>query len=175
MREPQNSTSFGPWRAYDGNVMQPQLRFPTLVLAAGALVLIAAVAIGERMGDRVIGQATQQTLESVGPISVSPSPDASPRAYGPDWKRSQALSAAGDPRFPDPRVPPQPLPTLAPTPTPRPATPKPTATPTPNVPIWRQKPLPTIPPSAGPAGPLSPSPAPTTSQSPPAVVESPGP
>ncbi|MBV9698809.1 MAG: hypothetical protein JO078_01660 [Candidatus Eremiobacteraeota bacterium] len=156
-------------------MMQPQLRFPTLVLAIGALVLLAAVAIGERMGDRVIGQATQQSLESVGPISVSPSPDASARPYGPDWKRSQALSAAGDPRFPDPRVPPQPLPTLAPTPSPRPATPKPTATPIPNVPIWRQKPLPTFAPSAGPEGPQTPSPSATSSQTPPAVVESPRP
>ncbi|MBV9232978.1 MAG: hypothetical protein JO030_02955 [Candidatus Eremiobacteraeota bacterium] len=155
--------------------MQPQLRFPTLVLAAGALVLLAAVAIGQRMGDRVIGQATQQSLESVGPISVSPSPDASAHPYGPDWKRSQALTAAGDPRFPDPRVPPQPLPTLAPTPSPRPATPRPTATPTPNVPIWRQQPLPTITPSVGPVNPqVSASPAGSTS-SPPPAVESPRP
>ncbi|MBV8197842.1 MAG: hypothetical protein JO263_06890 [Candidatus Eremiobacteraeota bacterium] len=154
---------------------RPRLGFPTLVLAAGALVLLAAVAIGERMGDRVIGQATQQSLESVGPISVSASPDASAAPYGPDWKRSQALTAAGDPRFPDPRVPPQPLPTPAATPTPRPATPKPTATPIPNVPIWRQKPLPTFAPSAGPAGPETPAPSTSASQTPPAVVESPEP
>src|SRR5579863_6508883 len=130
------------------------MRLPTIVLAVGAAVLLVAVAIGERMGDRVIGQATEQTLQSVGPVSVSPSPNASPQPYGPDWKRSQALSAAGDPRFPDPRVLPQPLPTLAPTPKPRP-TPIPTPTPNPNIPIWRQKPLPTVSPSEAPVEPAT--------------------
>ena len=126
--------------------MHPSSRFPTLLLAAGAVVLLIAVALGERMGNRVIGQATEQTLQSVIPQAITPAPDATPRPYGPDWKRSQALSAAGDPRFPDPRVPPVPLPT------PLPATPKPTPTPfrivtptpNPNIPIWRQKPLPTV-------------------------------
>ena len=127
--------------------MDPSTRLPTILLAAGAAVLLVAVAIGERMGDRVIGQATEQTLQSVEPVTVSPSPNASPQAYGPDWKRSQALSAAGDPRFPDPRVPPQPLPTPLATPKPRP-TPLPTPTPNPNIPIWRQKPLPTARPYA---------------------------
>ncbi len=128
------------------------LRLPTIVLAAGAAVLLLAAVIGQRMGNHVIGQATEQTLQSVGPLSVSPSPDATTHPYGPDWKRSQALTAAGDPRFPDPRVPPQPLPTLAPTPKPTP-TPVPTPTPIPNVPIWRQKPLPTVVPSPPPVEP----------------------
>lgn len=117
----------------------------------GAAVLLLAVAIGEQMGNRVIGQANEQTLQSVIPQAVTPAPDGSPQPYGPDWKRSQALSAAGDPHFPDPRIPPQPLPTLAPTPTPRP-TPKPTPTPNPNIPIWRQSPLPTLAPSIEPSG-----------------------
>jgi hypothetical protein len=141
------------------------MKLPTILLAVGAVVLLIAVAIGERMGDRVIGAATEQTLQSVGPVSVSPSPNASPQPYGPDWKRSQALSAAGDPHFPDPRVPPQPLPTLAPTPKPRP-TPIPTPTPNPNIPIWRQKPLPTIPPTAAPVLPATE--APSAQGSPPA-------
>jgi hypothetical protein len=145
--------------------MQPSMRFPTIVLAVGAVVLLLAVAIGERLGNRVIGQATEQTLQSVIPQSVTPAPDASPSPYGPDWKRSQALSAAGDPRFPDPRVPPQPLPTLAPTPTPKP-TPIPTPTPNPNIPIWRQEPLPTWQPSA--------SPLPASSGLPPTAQPSPG-
>jgi|HubBroStandDraft_4_1064222.scaffolds.fasta_scaffold00008_99 hypothetical protein len=132
--------------------MHPSTRLPTILLAAGAAVLLIAVAIGENMGDRVIGQATEQSLQSVGTVSVSPSPNGAAHAYGPDWKRSQALSAAADPRFPDPRVPPQPLPTLAPTPKPRP-TPVPTPTPNPNIPIWRQKPLPTVAPSLTPAEP----------------------
>ncbi|HLX25546.1 MAG TPA: hypothetical protein VKR05_01030 [Candidatus Cybelea sp.] len=132
--------------------MHPSTRFPTLLLAAGAVVLLLAVAVGERMGNRVIGQATEQTLQSVIPQAVTPAPDATPRPYGPDWKRSQALSTAGDPRFPDPRVPPQPLPTLPPTPKP---TPTPvrvvTPTPNPNVPIWRQKPFATFEPSPEPS------------------------
>ncbi|MBV8344729.1 MAG: hypothetical protein JO190_07020 [Candidatus Eremiobacteraeota bacterium] len=139
-----------------------RLSLPTILLAVGAAVLLIAVAIGERMGDRVIGQATEQTLQSVGPVSVSPSPNASPQPYGPDWKRSQALSAAGDPHFPDPRVPPQPLPTLPPTPKPRP-TPVPTPTPIPNVPIWRQKPLPTVPPTVAPVLPATEAPSPQAS------------
>lgn len=126
--------------------MRASTRLPTILLAAGALVLLVAVAIGERMGDRVIGQATEQTLQSVTP-DLTPAPGATPQPFGPDWKRSQALSAAGDPHFPDPRVPPQPLPTAVPTPK---ATPTPIPTPTlnPNVPVWRQKPFATLAPSA---------------------------
>jgi hypothetical protein len=130
--------------------MQPSTRLPTILLAAGAAALLIAVAIGERMGNRVIGQATEETLQSVIPQAVTPAPDATPEPYGPDWKRSQALSAAADPRFPDPRVPPQPLPTPAPTPQPKP-TPIPTPTPNPNIPIWRQKPFPTLVPSVRPS------------------------
>ena len=149
--------------------MQPSSRFPTIVLAIGAAVLLIAVAVGERMGSRVIGQANEQSLQSVLPQAVTPAPNASPQAYGPDWKRSQALSAAGDPHFPDPRVPPQPLPTPAPTPKPVP-TPLPTPTPNPNIPVWRQRPLPTFTPSAPPSAegsglPVSPSAEPSPAQS----------
>jgi hypothetical protein len=154
--------------------MNPSTRFATILLAAGALVLLLAVVVGQRMGSRVIGEATEQTLQSATTESVTPAPDASPQPYGPDWKRSQVLSAAGDPRFPDPRVPPQPLPTLAPTPTPKP-TPIPTPTPNPNIPIWRQQPFPTLapsPPASGgnsqpstpPIGGVSPQPSPTSPQ-----------
>lgn len=141
------------------------MKLPTIVLAVGAVVLLVAVAIGERMGDRVIGQATEQTLQSVGPVSVSPSPNGSAQPYGPDWKRSQSLSAAGDPHFPDPRVPPQPLPTPLPAPKPRP-TPIPTPTPNPNIPIWRQKPLPTFRPTAAPVLPATEAPSPGAGGSP---------
>jgi hypothetical protein len=152
--------------------MHPSTRFPTIVLAAGAAVLLIAVLIGQRMGDRVIGQATEQTLQSVGPISVSPSPNASPQPYGPDWKRSQALTAAGDPHFPDPRVPPQPLPTLPPTPKPKPTIyTAPTSTPNKNLPIWRQKPLPKVPPST----PFIETPSPSLSPSPQGTVPGPNP
>jgi hypothetical protein len=137
--------------------MQPSTRLPTILLIAGAAVLLVAVAVGERMGNRLIGQATEQTLQSVVPQAVTPAPDATPRPYGPDWKRSQALSAAGDPHFPDPRVPPQPLPTLPPTPKPRPTVyVAPTPTPNPNLPVWHQKPFRTMAPSAMPSSGLEP-------------------
>jgi hypothetical protein len=151
--------------------MHPSTRFPTIVLAAGAVVLLVAVALGERMGNRVIGQATEQTLQSVIPQAITPAPNATPQPYGPDWKRSQSLSAAGDPHFPDPRVPPVPLPTLPPTPKPTP-TPIPTPTPNPNIPVWRQQPLPTVKPSATPSAensellPPTPEPSPAASLSP---------
>jgi hypothetical protein len=153
--------------------MHRSTRFLTVLLACGAAVLLLAVAIGERMGNRVIGQATEQTLQSVIPQEVTPAPDATPVPYGPDWKRSQALTASGDPRFPDPRVPPQPLPTLAPTPPPRPkplGSPlPPTPTINPNIPIWRQQPLPTAAPykaAPGSSVPITPVPAPTSSGQP---------
>lgn len=135
-------------------MLDPANRFATLVLAAGAVVLLAAIGIGQRMGDRVLGQATEHALPSIAAV-VTPEPYASSGPYGPDWKRSEALSAASDPRFPDPRIPPQPLPT--PNPTPKPHV---VATPTinPNLPIWRQKPLPT-------ATPYQPTEAPTESPS----------
>lgn len=127
------------------------MKFPTLVLATGAIVLLLAVAIGQRMGDRAMRQSTEQQLQSIIPTPLPSGAGNSPQPYGPDWKRSQALSAAGDPHFPDPRVPPQPLPTPLPTPKP---TPRPVvaATPTinPNIPIWRQRPLPTLAPSEEP-------------------------
>jgi hypothetical protein len=134
------------------------VKFPTLVLAAGAIVLLLAVALGERMGDRVMQGSTEQQLQSIIPTPLPSGADTSPQPYGPNWKRSQALSAAADPRFPDPRVPPEPLPTPLPTPK---ATPQPavvaTPTPNPNIPIWRQRPLPTLPPSEEPgAVPASP-------------------
>ncbi|HTU83174.1 MAG TPA: hypothetical protein VMH02_11790 [Verrucomicrobiae bacterium] len=133
-------------------------RFATAVLALGTLVLLVAIVVGERMGDRVLGQATEQAPLLSSQLA-SPEPTASAGPFGPDWKRNEALSAASDPHFPDPRVPPKPIPTLppAPTPTPPPATP----TPNPNVPIWRQQPLPTALPTATAAAPEAPTPTPS--------------
>jgi hypothetical protein len=147
-------------------------RFLTVVLAIGSGVLLLAIGIGERMGDRVLGQATESNLQSVPVVVSSPVPSGSPVPYGPDWQRSDTLTAAGDPRFPDPRVPPQPLPTPLPTPkaTPTPVPSPATPTPNPNIPIWRQQPLPTATPivqpgptesaSPGERRPESPSPEP---------------
>jgi hypothetical protein len=151
-------------------VLQPQHRFPAFVMIAGALILLAAIALGQRMGDRVLGEATERTLSAVPPIVISPAPAATGAAYGPDWKRSETLSAPPDPHFPDPRVPPKPLPTPPPPPTPSP-TPIPTTSINPNLPIWRQQPFPTMAPSELPSG----SPAPAGSSAPLAARPSPTP
>lgn len=135
----------------------PSKRFLTIVLALGVVVLLAAIALGERMGDRVIGQVTEKRLRAVAPVAITPAPGESTAPYSPDWKRSQVMAVATDPGFPDPRVPPVALPTAAPPATPHPAataTAQPSASPTPNlnIPIWRRSlPLPTALPS-GPPG-----------------------
>ena len=118
--------------------MDPSKRFVTIVLAVGVLVLLAAIALGQRMGTRVLVAAVNSGNLDTTPI-VTPMPAPTAETYGPDWKRSQTLAAAVDPRFPDPRVPPKPLPTPEPTATP---SPKPKWTPNPNVPIWDQTALP---------------------------------
>lgn len=140
--------------------MDPSKRFVTLVLAAGVVVLLAAIGLGERMGDRVLGQAGH-TLQSVATVTITPDPNQSNGPFGPDWKRSQTLSAAPDPRFPDPRVPPQPLPT--PIETHETSVPHHARwTPNPNIPIWDQTP----PPSGSPAAQTSPSASASSSVSP---------
>ena len=143
--------------------MDPSKRFVTIVLAIGVLVLLAAIAIGQRMGTRVLVQATNSgNLQSM-PI-VTPLPAQTPVDYGPNWKREQALSAALDPNFPDPRIPPKPLPTLEPTPTPNPQkTPK--WTPNPKIPLWDQTPPASGSPSVSPSPPEF-SPPPQASVSP---------
>ncbi len=147
-------------------------RFITIILALGILVLVVGIALGERAGDRVIGQVTEKRLESIAPVTVSAAPKKkSAASYGPDWKRTDVMAAASDPGFPDPRVPPAVLPT--PTPIPKfamPPTPEPTATPSPNmnVPIWRRAaPMPTPTPveTGSPVPEGSASPTPTASPS----------
>jgi len=124
-------------------MMDPSKRFVSLVLVAGIVVLIAAISLGERMGERGLGGAQHGNLLPT--VVVTPEAPGSLAPYGPNWKREQAIAAAPDPRFPDPRVPPEPLPT--PIPRPRPATPTPAPTPSinPNIPIWDQRPFPKLP------------------------------
>jgi hypothetical protein len=131
-------------------------RLPSILLAIGAAVLLGAILLGERMGDKVMGQvASGPGMEPL--VNVSAEPLASSGPFGPDWKRSETLTAAPDPRFPDPRVPPMPLPTPEPQPT---VNVHRTPTPNPNIPIWRQQPLPTVAPV------LIPTSAPVSSPSP---------
>jgi hypothetical protein len=115
-------------------MMNQSNRFATTLLAAGVVVLLVAIVLGEHMGDRVMTEAAESGSLSTTPI-VTPVPEATTGPYGPDWKNSQTLAAAPDPRFPDPRVPPKPLPTAEAPPTPKPT---PTWTPNPNIPIWDQ-------------------------------------
>jgi hypothetical protein len=135
-------------------MLSPERRFATAVLAAGTIVLLIAIAVGQRMGDRVLDQVAGGAAVQNSVLAVTPEPSQSPGPYGPNWKRSETLAGPADPHFPDPRVPPQPLPTPLPTPK---ATPTPVATPTPSetynpkIPIWRQKPMPTATPSEVPS------------------------
>jgi hypothetical protein len=107
------------------------------VLAAGVVVLLVAIAIGERMGDRVLVAAVDSGGSNAQVIVTPVPPSATSAPYNADWRASQTLAAAPDPGFPDPRVPPRPLPTPIPEPT---ATPTPKWTPNPNIPIWDQTP-----------------------------------
>lgn len=146
-------------------MLDPSKRFITIVLALGVAVLAVAIAVGERAGDKVIGQVTEKRLDSIAPVSVTPAPhQTNSGPYGPDWKRTDVMSAAEDPQFPDPRVPPVPPPTPKPPPkfTPRPSEmPSPSPTPNLNLPIWRRAaPLPTATPAGG-ASPGSPVPGPS--------------
>jgi hypothetical protein len=132
-------------------MLDPSKRFATLVLAAGVVVLLVAIATGEHMGNGVMGDAVAKA--SAAPqITVTAAPNQATSPYGPDWKSSQALAAAPDPRFPDPRVPPVALPTPAPAAAST-ATAKPLHTYNPNVPIWRQTALPPPLPTGSPAKP----------------------
>lgn len=140
--------------------MDPSKRFAALVLALGTAVLLLAIAVGQGMGYHLLGQSTELTPTVLPTVLITPEPvDASGGAYGPDWRRSQTLSAAPDPGFPDPRVPPEPLPARPPAPRP----PSPThakATPNPNIPIWRQNPIPTPAPPSPRAAATGPVPSP---------------
>ncbi len=152
--------------------MDPSRRFLTIVLSLGTFVLLAAIAIGESMGDRVLSSAVGNQLQGVsGVVAVTPAPVSSTGPFGPDWKRSQALAAAPDPMFPDPRVPPVPLPTPLPKPSYKPAatvttSPEGQATYNPAIPIWRQKPLPTPLPTPVSVQRVTPAAYPSTSPSP---------
>jgi hypothetical protein len=154
-------------------MFDPSKRVISIILALGIVALLVGIAVGERAGDRVIGQVTEKRLESVAPVTVTPAPvKTGANTYGPNWKRTDVMAAAEDPGFPDPRVPPAAPPTPTPepkfkVPTPLPAISTPTPTPNMNLPIWRRlAPMPTAtPPGGAPASP-SPSGSPSASPSP---------
>ncbi len=101
----------------------PSRRPKTALLLVGmGIVLLAAIAIGEQIGEHTIFGATQRRVEIPGQ-KITPLPEDTAGADGPisrNWKRLQVISVATDPAFPDPRVTPPPTPTPRPTPSPKP-------------------------------------------------------
>jgi hypothetical protein len=85
-----------------------------LVLAA--FVLMVSIYVGNNMGNRVLGQVAART-------EVAPTPLVTAVAQVKDvqsalgWKKTEVISVATDPAFPDPRV--TPIPPATPRPTPR--------------------------------------------------------
>jgi len=97
------------------------------ILIVGAVVLLIAIAVGNNMGNRVLGQIPERVLALATTPIPSPSATANDNAVSQAlWKRRQVLSVATDPAFPDPRITPEPP--VSPTPKP---TPKPTPSPSP--------------------------------------------
>ena len=125
------------------------------VLIVGGITLLIAIAIGNSMGNRVLGQvagripAVQDT-----PFAVPSSTPGGP-ANVMTWKRVQVMSVATDPGFPDPRVTPAPEETPTPKPRPKPR-PSPSPKPSPS-PAYTSPPLP-IPLSSEPVDQYMPSP-----------------
>lgn len=101
----------------------------SLALVGMGIVLLAAVVIGQQIGEHTIFGATERRVE-IPERPVTPVPEDTPgtdEAISRNWKRLQVVSVATDPAFPDPRV------TRPPTPTPKPTqSPKPVRTANPN-------------------------------------------
>jgi hypothetical protein len=113
----------------------PPTRRPglSLLLIAGAIVLLISIVIGQRIGDRVLLQTERRAPIAGSGVTPVPEADPSDRGELKNWKRLQVVSVATDPAFPDPRVTRPPAPPPPPvTPTPRP-TRTPRATPIPEV------------------------------------------
>ncbi len=117
----------------------------SLTLIGGALLLLVAIAVGQRLGDSVLRQATEQRT-TVSNLIMTPVPQTSDDPFqARNWKREQVVSVATDPAFPDPRATPKPTPT--PRPTANPTIPPPTIPPTPEeslqkAPVYTSPPLP---------------------------------
>lgn len=130
-------------------------------------MLIVAVFFGNRMGDRVLSQVGARVdLQPTAIASVEPSidPKDARRVF---WKKTQVVTAATDPAFPDPRITPPPTATPRPvTPVPTPSPPRPTATPSP-------APIPTALLTPVPAPPVSNQPSAANGSSAPNVTDTP--
>ena len=96
-----------------------------LTLVGMGIVLLAAVAVGQQIGEHTIFGATERRV-AIPEAVITPVPEdtgGTDEAISRNWKRLQVVSVATDPAFPDPRV--------TPPPTPPPPTPTPTRSPPP--------------------------------------------
>jgi hypothetical protein len=92
------------------------------MLVGMGVVLLAAIAVGQRIGEHTIFGATERRVE-IPEAAITPVPEdtgGANEAISRNWKRLQVISVATDPAFPDPRVSPPPSPTPKPSPSPRP-------------------------------------------------------
>jgi hypothetical protein len=106
----------------------------SLTLVALGLLLVASIAIGQRIGDRALFGSTERRNPVVAPLPT-PVPETSvDPSLSRNWKRLQIVSVATDPAFPDPRV------TRPPSPSPSPS-PSPTIPATPRLPAYTSPPL----------------------------------
>jgi hypothetical protein len=116
------------------------------VLIGGAIILLISIAIGQRLGDSVLRQVTEQRSTEATAILTPVPPAPQPTDMGPvrNWKHEQVVSVATDPAFPDPRATPKPTP--RPSPTAVPTVPPPTLPPSdslsPAKPEYTSPPLP---------------------------------
>ncbi len=106
--------------------MGPRAGLSTVLLLA-SVTLLVAIWVGNGMGSRVLGQITSRPDLTITPMPL-PSPTAADAASAVGWKRTQVMSVATDPGFPDPRVTPEPPVVATPRRTP---TPKPSPSPSP--------------------------------------------
>jgi len=80
-------------------------------LAIAAVTLLVAIAIGNAMGNRVLGLGTERGPAIVATPVPSIAPSEETNAPGViSWKHNQVVSVATDPAFPDPRITPEPSP-----------------------------------------------------------------
>ena len=80
----------------------PRVDLSVLLILSGA-VLLGAIAVGNRMGNHVLVQVSERTEVAPTPL-LTPLPQVKDRRASLGWRRTQLVSVATDPAFPDPRV-----------------------------------------------------------------------
>jgi hypothetical protein len=93
-----------------------------LTLVGMGIVLLAAVVVGQQIGEHTIFGATERRVQ-IPEKTITPVPEdtgGANEAISRNWKRLQVVSVATDPAFPDPRVTPPPPPTPKPSPSRKP-------------------------------------------------------